>query len=276
MIFQQLERAANAIVLGSGSLGQVELMRDRQSGIPFAVKKITNRTIIERDLYWCLRDDIADNSKLRHRNLIKLLGVFFDHDAIYIIEEYAPHGDLQRKLAGSGRIDENIAKIYVRQLIEVLTFCHHNSIKHREITPKNILIGYNGHLKLSVVGFITRGTTESDKKIGTCGYTPPEVYDEQGVIIHEFMDSFSIGIIIFMMLIGRHPFLHGVSPGGPEGGEDEEEVVRRMRQRQFSIPDDMDRVTRNLIDRLLMPNPDARQKFGTLMQHPWVRRSESI
>lgn len=270
MLPDQLEGSADAIILGSGSFGRIELMRDRKSKIPFAVKKITNQTITEKEQYWPLSNDIATHTILHHQNLIKFYGVFFDNEAICIIEEYAPFGDLQRLLDSVGRVDENRAKSFMRALIRALTFCHDKSIEHREIIPKNLLIGYNGRLKLSIIGTIKRGTKENDKKIGTHGYTPPEVYNRGNIIIHESMDSFSIGIILFMVLIGKHPFLYE--------NPSEAEILSRMRKKEFSIPTDIEinEYANELIHSLLVSNPRDRRHFNSLIQDPWIRESDLV
>ncbi|KAH0785068.1 AGC family protein kinase [Histomonas meleagridis] len=137
--------------------------------------------------------------------------------------EYLPGGDLYSLLNKIGCLDEVNARIYTVQIVKALECLHNLGIIHRDLKPDNILITDEGKLKLTDFGLSIFGTadrcmvddtnnmTQSNDNdngsfVGTPDYLPPEIILSQP---HDFTaDYWSLGIVIFELVIGVPPFHH--------------------------------------------------------------------
>jgi aurora kinase len=88
-----------------------------------------------------LRREIEIQSHLRHVNILRLYGYFFDNKRIYLILEFAVQGELYKMLTKATRFDERTAAKYTLQLAQALDYCHSKHVIHRDIKPENLLIG---------------------------------------------------------------------------------------------------------------------------------------
>ena len=107
-------------------------------------------------------------------------------------------------------IPEFLASKIMKQLLEAANYLHSNNIIHNGINPSNILIDnadpVNFHILLSGTGFckiLEPGQLE-DKFRGTPEYMAPEIYKHESYDIN--VDTWSLGITLFVLLSGRYPF----------------------------------------------------------------------
>ena len=98
---------------------------------------------------------------------------------IYIVMELITGGELFDKIVAAKKFEEDTARRYFRQLIEGISYCHHNNIAHRDLKPENLLLDGNDNLKISDFGL--SGIVNSNSLLQTiCGtphYVAPEVFD---------------------------------------------------------------------------------------------------
>jgi serine/threonine protein kinase len=78
-----------------------------------------------------LRREIEIQSHLRHKNVLRLFGYFYDDDRIYLILEFAPGGEVFKKLRSVGRFSEEVAARYIAQMTRALIHCHKKHVIHR-------------------------------------------------------------------------------------------------------------------------------------------------
>jgi aurora kinase, other len=78
-----------------------------------------------------LRREIEIQSHLRHRNILRLFGYFYDDERIYLILEFAPGGEVFKKLKKEGRFSEEVAARYIAQMTRALIHCHKKHVIHR-------------------------------------------------------------------------------------------------------------------------------------------------
>lgn len=137
-----LETTNPSISLGEGGFGLVELGRDTKTSVPFAIKKINYDYLIKKELIGSLRSEITTQMKFRHKNILSLYSFFTVREATYLILEYAPHGDLLDFMNSQESVfSEQTAKVFIKDIISAVLYCHEQSIIHRDIKPENIMIG---------------------------------------------------------------------------------------------------------------------------------------
>lgn len=95
--------------LGKGKFGHVYLARERRSGFIVALKIIYKAELEQSKVERQLRREIEIQSHLRHTNILRLYGYFYDDKRVYLILEYAPNGELYRMLRKSVRFSEETA-----------------------------------------------------------------------------------------------------------------------------------------------------------------------
>ena len=79
-----------------------------------------------------LRREIEIQSHLRHPNILRLFGYFYDECRVYLILEFAPKGELYKNLKEQpeGRFEEGISAKYINQMANALSYCHSKKVNH--------------------------------------------------------------------------------------------------------------------------------------------------
>lgn len=95
--------------LGKGKFGNVYLAREKRSKFIVALKVIFKHQVQKAGCEHQLRREIEIQSHLRHPNILRLYGYFYDDTRVYMILEYAPKGELYTLLKNVGRFDNEQA-----------------------------------------------------------------------------------------------------------------------------------------------------------------------
>jgi len=145
-----------------------------------------------------------------HPNVARVhdFGVADDH--AFIAMEYFPLGDLR------GRIKQGIAAVraatYMRQMAEALKVLHAAGVLHRDLKPGNVML--RDELSLALIDYglskhveLDAAITNSGEIFGTPYYMSPE--QGHGRETDERSDIYSLGIILFEMLMRRKPYVAG-------------------------------------------------------------------
>lgn len=159
--------------LGHGRFGKVYLMLEKSTKHAYAVKKQTLNSTTEI-MVW---REIEIQADLCHRNILRFYGYFRQDTDIYLILEYAPNGNLGKKLykQPNKRFDEKCAARYILSCADALIYLHERDIIHRDIKPENLLLGCNDELKIADFGLSVNSQNERRRTIcGTPDYIPPE------------------------------------------------------------------------------------------------------
>jgi serine/threonine protein kinase len=98
---------------------------------------------------------------------------------------------------------------FLHEILQVLAYAHQRKIIHRDLKPSNMMVDKIGRIKLLDFGIArnagaTQDMTLPGSVLGTAAYMSPEQITGKKVTLHS--DLFSLGIIAFEMLTGKHPF----------------------------------------------------------------------
>ncbi|KAF2725367.1 Pkinase-domain-containing protein [Polychaeton citri CBS 116435] len=141
-----------------------------------------------------------------HPFITTLVTSFQDNDALYMLLDYCPGGEVFSYLRRARRFNEPTSQFYAAEIVLILEFLHEKEgVAYRDLKPENILIDAEGHLKLVDFGFAKKiGDRETYTLCGTPEYLAPEVIRNTG---HgRAVDWWAFGILIYEFLVGQPPF----------------------------------------------------------------------
>jgi serine/threonine protein kinase len=84
--------------LGRGKFGHVYLAREKETKYLVALKVLYKKQLSKSNVEYQLRREIEIQAHLKHENILKMHGFFYDEEKIYLILEYAPGGELYATL----------------------------------------------------------------------------------------------------------------------------------------------------------------------------------
>ncbi|KAJ1565118.1 spindle assembly checkpoint kinase [Nowakowskiella sp. JEL0078] len=191
--------------LGKGKFGRVYLAREKRSGYVVALKILFKAELAQAKVEKQLRREIEIQSHLRHPNILRLYGYFYDAKRVYLIIEYAARGEMYKQLQKIGKFPENRASKYIAQMTLALKYLHKKHVIHRDIKPENLLIGMKGELKIGDFGWSVHAPNARRTTLcGTLDYLPPEMVE--GRDHNEKVDLWSLGVLCYEFLVGVPPF----------------------------------------------------------------------
>lgn len=245
--------------LGKGKFGSVYLAREKKSHFIVALKVLFKSQLQTAGVEHQLRREIEIQSHLRHPNILKLYGYFYDQSRVYLILEYAAQGELYKKLQKMGRFDEERAATYIRQLAEALQYCHSKKVIHRDIKPENLLLSFKGDLKIGDFGWSVHApSSRRTTMCGTLDYLPPEMVE--GKQHDDKVDLWSLGVLCFEFLVGNPPF----------EAHDHRSTYHRISRVDIKYPSHISEGAKDLISKLLKYKPTERLTLDQVLVHPWI------
>lgn len=176
-------------------------------------------------------------ANLRHPFIVGLNYAFQTTRQLFYIMDFVPGGEIFNRLAIHGAFDDDTTRFYATEIVCALEFLHLHSIVYRDLKPDNVLIGGDGHVKLSdfglskylpvaghghdadddqvMDGFCTinhdRMRSSTRSCCGTLVYMAPEVIEKTPY--GKAADLWSLGAVIYDMLVGQPPFHVEVAAG---------------------------------------------------------------
>jgi len=186
-------------------MGQVWLACDEQTGLDVALK------IVARDGKAAVRAEREARAAaaLRHPRCQRIYALARDPSHVYIVYEYIP-GRTMRQALAAGELDDKAAVEVAIQLLDALAHAHARGIVHRDVKPSNVLLAEEAQLDVRLLDFGLAQMAEFDTLTamgdvpGTLGYISPERL--LGKPATEAADIWSVGVMLWESLAGRHPF----------------------------------------------------------------------
>jgi serine/threonine protein kinase len=209
--------------LGGGGFGEVWRVRVRNSvlDVERAVKVIRPEAANNREYIERMVREAQAMARLKHPHAVTVH--FASRDPAYIEMDYISGKTLETVLKEHGpchRMSLDWTAQFLDQLCSVLQLAHKNHIIHRDLKPSNLMLADGGaaeELDLRVLDFgiakVLNAAPGAFKTMGNAPLTPQYTSPEQAredVPLDARSDIFAVGLILYQLLTGRHPFW---SPG---------------------------------------------------------------
>ncbi|XP_053394610.1 uncharacterized protein LOC123525741 isoform X2 [Mercenaria mercenaria] len=197
--------------LGKGNFARVELATHSLTGCKVAIKIIDTRKIKEDYTRNNLHREARILGQIRHPHIIRLYETLKATTLYCLVLEYVSGGDLLAfiKNQKEGRLLETKARHFFRQLVSAMHFLHERGVAHRDLKMENILLD-GKHKNLKVIDFGLSNTFSRTELMKThCGsleYAAPELIANNDNKYGPEVDIWSLGIILYGMVIGKLPF----------------------------------------------------------------------
>jgi eukaryotic-like serine/threonine-protein kinase len=194
--------------LGSGGMSTVYLARDQTLDRAVAVKVMHREMSEQADQLERFRQEARAVAKLSHPNVVAVIDAGEDGGYPYIVFEYVEGETLKQRIARIGALDPQEALAYAIEVGRGLTVAHGRNMVHRDIKPQNVLIDSEGRAKLTDFGISRQleqdGMTATGRVLGTTDYVAPE--QAMGHPVDPRSDVYSLGVVLYEMLVGQVPF----------------------------------------------------------------------
>ena len=149
--------------ISSGAYGRVFLARKRTTGDVFALKVLRKDDMLRKNQIANVQAerDILSSFPNDSPHVVHLFYAFTSERHLYLVMEYLEGGDLQSLLGAMGALPEKAARQYVAEIVLALEYLHSQGIVHRDLKPDNLLLGRDGHIRLTDFGLSHRGIVEA-------------------------------------------------------------------------------------------------------------------
>ncbi len=197
-----------------GAMSVIYLGHDPFAAKPVALKvsnHLSQPSPEQREIYQRLFfNELRTASLLRHPHIVQVYDAGIDGNTYYIAMEYVEgESSLEKFCTRDKRLPLDTVAEVIFECAEALEYAHHKGVIHRDIKPKNILIGRDGKAKLADFGIalLTDPAVVDTQLMRTMGsplYMSPEQLSEKPVTNQT--DLFSLGVVMYELLAGVHPF----------------------------------------------------------------------
>jgi len=258
--------------LGTGGFAVVRKCKRRSDGRIFALKVINKKNLKKDDLC-ILESEVNIMRTLSHDNIVSLYDVFDSKSKMCLVIDILEGGELFDRIIERGHFSEKDASVAFVQMVEALEYLHAMGIVHRDLKPENLLFETTAHdSRIKLIDFGLAGSCKDGPLSTPCGtpnYVAPEIlrrtkYGTQA-------DMWSIGVILYIILCGFPPFY--------DENDDLGKLYRKIKRAQYTMPspywDDISPAAKELIGKLLQPDPKKRLTATQALKHAWCRGKNS-
>jgi eukaryotic-like serine/threonine-protein kinase len=195
-------------ILGRGGMGAVYVGLHEETGERAAVKVLSGHLADDEAFRERFKIEVETLKRLSHPNIVQLSGYGEDDGHLFYVMELVKGKSLHDELAAGRRFTwREVTRIGIA-IAQALKHAHDRGIIHRDLKPANLLIDEQEHVKLTDFGIakLYGGTsvTADGGVLGTADYMSPEQAD--GKLINSRCDLYSLGSVLYALLVGRPPF----------------------------------------------------------------------
>lgn len=279
LILEKIQKTADEVhikkykkirLLGKGGFAHCYELFDEETHLSSAAKIIPKTNLIKSRSKQKLINEIKIHKNIHHENIVNFEHYFEDKDNVYILIELCHNQTLHELLRRRKNLTELEVQYYIYQLVKAMKYLHSLKIVHRDLKLANLFLTENMQLKLGDFGLATIIDFEGERKRSLCGtpnYMAPEILDGKNGYSYE-VDIWSIGIIIYTLLIGKLPFETNKT----------KEIYKRIRLQNYSFPQNakISVPAKELIENILVIEPHKRPSLEEILKSDFMNMGTSI
>ena len=200
----QLNELVYYMKLGSGSYGNVSLVKSSKNKYFYAIKNISCKQILYNQLHANLELERSILVKIDHPFIVKLVKTMKDKNYVYFLMDYIKGKELFDVIRDIGLLNKFQTQFYGASIMLAVQYLHERKFIYRDIKPENIMVLGNGFIKLIDFGTAKSITDKTKTIIGTPHYMAPEVILGEGYSFK--VDFWSIAVCMYEFMCGGVPF----------------------------------------------------------------------
>ena len=197
-----------------------------------ALKRILPERAKDPDSVRMLLDEARNAAGLVHHRIVQVLDVEVQDGSVVLAMEYLHGQSLASVIDRAGRIPLAQALAICIAVADGLHYAHERSIVHRDVAPPNVMVCYDGNVKLIDFGIAKAANNLSNTVYGTfkgrLGYSSPEQCRCEQV--DRRTDVYSLSILLYELTTGRHALV----------ADNEEDMLARMTAGAVTPPRSVD------------------------------------
>ncbi|KAF0709595.1 Aste57867_5820 [Aphanomyces stellatus] len=277
------QRYTTEAVLSPALYGEILLCRDNHTKQQVVIKKINQDASAARTTVQRARAVLEDthfelfvNKTLRdeggHKNVLTVQSTFAADGYDHFVFEYCSRGALFDVMedAPEKLLLQHQAERYFLQILAGLKFIHAAGFAHRDLSLENVLVDADNNCKICDFGLAVDISSRPSDRVGKPYYIAPEVFDNVAPYDPAKADVWSLGIIFFLLLTGV-PLVNL-----PSKMDESFDFLTRFGVKKliqgWELEDCVSDDAANLLERMLVINPNQRCTLQEVAQHPFVLR----
>ncbi|XP_031217584.1 serine/threonine-protein kinase Nek4 isoform X2 [Mastomys coucha] len=257
-------------VVGRGSYGEVTLVKHRQDGKQYVIKKLNLRNASSRERR-AAEQEAQLLSQLKHPNIVTYKESWEGGDGLlYIVMGFCEGGDLYRKLKeqkGQLLPESQVVEWFV-QIAMALQYLHEKHILHRDLKTQNVFLTRTNIIKVGDLGIARVLENHSDMAstlIGTPYYMSPELFSNKPYNYKS--DVWALGCCVYEMATLKHAF----------NAKDMNSLVYRIIEGKLPpMPKVYSAELAELIRTMLSRRPEERPSVRSILRQPYIKHHISL
>ncbi|WP_437315172.1 serine/threonine-protein kinase [Sorangium sp. So ce385] len=228
--------------IGQGGMADLYLARvrtDLGAARLVAIKEVAPKFAHDPRFVEMLASEARLAAGLRHASIVQVEDLGREDGALYIAMEYVEGFDLRELLRRCARqkvkLPVAFSLLIIAEALQALAYAHRKGVVHRDVSPSNVLLSFEGEIKLCDFGIARAhercGGTLDEALQGKAGYMSPE--QARGEALDARSDLFAAGILLWELLAGRRMYSAGA---GAALSKDEARVELLELARRAEIP----------------------------------------
>lgn len=204
-------------LVGAGGMGEVYRARDPRLGRDVAIKVLPAEVGSDPGRLRRFEQEARAVAALNHPNILTVHDVGTHEGVPYVVTELL-EGETLREMASRRAPTQRQVLALAVQAAQGLEAAHAKGIVHRDVKPENLFVTTDGRVKVLDFGLATTAgrlasgsaeatessPTDAGRVVGTVGYMSPE--QVRGLAVDARTDVFSLGVVLYELLSGTHPF----------------------------------------------------------------------
>lgn len=245
-----------------GRFGVIRECRENATGNLFMAKIVP----YEADSKQAVLQEYDILKSLHHDRIMALHEAYVTPRYLVLISEYCSGKELLYSLIDRFRYSEDDVVTYIVQILQGLDYLHTRRILHLDIKPENVIVTY-----MNIIKIIDFGSAQTynplflkqfSPPIGTLEYMSPEML--KGDVVGPPADIWSVGVLTFIMLSGRSPFMEN----------DPQETESRIQAAKFDLSKLYQNVSQSaslFLKKILCSYPWARPSIKDCFNNSWLQ-----